>query len=260
MAHLGLGLGGAGLGISAGLGYGSLSPLSPVVRCHGGPPPPKVKNESPAAKMIISAGVAFVFELTIGHYFEVLKIQKQTSELSYAGITRVMIKQKGLAGILDGFFPWGAIQAVCKGGSFGLGHSLSKGAMKATGMDVKYPRGSEVLSGGMGGALQGVVMSPVLLLKTRVITDESYRATGGVWSTAKMSSKIGGQIIKREGPVALMTGAPMFITKRFFDWTTRFLFVELVETAAKGGDVNAKLSPTTQYACSFAGGTLSAIA
>ena len=99
MAHLGLGLGGAGLGISAGLGYGSLSPLSPVVRCHGGPPPPKVKNESPAAKMIISAGVAFVFELTIGHYFEVLKIQKQTSELSYAGITRVMIKQKGLAGL-----------------------------------------------------------------------------------------------------------------------------------------------------------------
>lgn len=37
-----------------------------------------------------------------------------------------------------------------------------------------------VLSGGCGGFVQGVVMSPALLLKTRVMTDARFRSSGGV--------------------------------------------------------------------------------
>merc|ERR1719352_1558943 len=85
--------------------------------------PKKQKQESPVAKMLISAGCTWVFELGIGHYLEVLKIAKQTSELSYAGITRQMLGSKGIVGVLDGFFPWGTLQALCKGGAFGFGHS-----------------------------------------------------------------------------------------------------------------------------------------
>merc|ERR1711988_900347 len=136
---------------------------------------------------------AWSFELTCGHYMEVLKIAKQTSDLSYAGITRNMIGTKGMVGILDGFFPWGTLQALCKGGAFGLGHSASKRTLQDMGAFDKFPRGAEILSGGIGGMIQGVVMSPVLLLKTRVITDPSYRASGGLVETAKMSSAIGVQ-------------------------------------------------------------------
>jgi len=43
---------------------------------------------------------------------QVLKIAKQTSSLSYAGITKQLIANKGLVGILDGFFPWGSLQVM----------------------------------------------------------------------------------------------------------------------------------------------------
>jgi len=39
-------------------------------------------------KFLISGTVAWTFELIIGHYLEFLKISKQTSELSYAQLTR----------------------------------------------------------------------------------------------------------------------------------------------------------------------------
>src|SRR5438045_312776 len=45
-------------------------------------------NESPLVKFLISGTVAWTFELIIGHYLEFLKISKQTSELSYAQLTK----------------------------------------------------------------------------------------------------------------------------------------------------------------------------
>lgn len=242
-------------------GQGELSVMRnilPVAQCHGGPEV-KVKHESPVAKMVISAGCTWVFELMCVHYFECLKIAKQTSDISYAGITRNLVQHKGIVGVLDGFFPWGSLQAVAKGGAFGLGHAAAKKVMHDVGVVDANPRASEVLAGGLGGAVQGVVLSPVLLLKTRVITDPSYRASGGLIETAKMSSSIGVQVIKKEGTMALTKGLPIFVTKRFFDWTTRFLFVEVVEHTMEGNDPTCKLSTGQKYFASFAGGTLSAL-
>merc|ERR1711998_170687 len=235
-------------------------PLSvfPVAHCHG-TPAPKVKHESPVAKMLISAFTAWIFELGIGHYIEVQKISKQASTKSYMGIHRDLVSKKGLAGILDGFFPWGTLQAVAKGGSFGFGHSLAKSTFRSMGYTETYPRASEVLAGGVGGFIQGIVLNPVLLLKTRVITDPAYRASGGVWETAKMSTNVGVQVVKREGVMGLTKGGIMFTSKRFFDWTTRFLFVEMVENVFKGGDHDVKLSKSAQYTAALCGGALSAV-
>ena len=54
----------------------------------------KNKKESPTAKLFIGGTVAWTFELFGGHYMEVLKIAKQTSDLSYMQITRNMIQTK----------------------------------------------------------------------------------------------------------------------------------------------------------------------
>src|SRR4051812_8126354 len=70
------------------------------------------EHESPIVKFLVSGSVALTFELAIGHYLEFLKISKQTSTLSYAQLTRNMIQHKGIIGVLDGFFPWGAIQVT----------------------------------------------------------------------------------------------------------------------------------------------------
>lgn len=71
-------------------------------------------------KLLIGAGCTWVYELCLGHYLEFLKIAKQTKpEMSYPALTREITAQKGLVGILDGFFPWGTLQAIFKGSVFG---------------------------------------------------------------------------------------------------------------------------------------------
>ena len=121
-----------------------------------------------------------------------------------------------------------------------MGHSAAKRSLHHLGWTETHPRSSEVLAGGIGGFIQGIVLNPVLLLKTRVITDPAYRASGGVWETAKMSTDVGFQVIQREGVMALTKGGVMFTTKRFFDWTTRFLFVDMFENLLKGGDQSVR--------------------
>jgi hypothetical protein len=242
--------------------------------------------------------VTIVFELSGGHTLELLKIVKQTSaherfvkaaakasahapnplrsrtltlppspsnrpllfflplSRSYVQILKRITAQKGLAGVLDGFFPWGFLQAVAKGSVFSWGQALSAKSMHSVeglSKDTKT-----VISGGAGGLVQGVVMSPLLLLKTRVMTDPAFRATGGVLATAAASARVGGRIIANEGPLALFKGVGVFSIKRAADWTTRYLFVVMVEEAMRASP-GAKLTDTQQALASLAGGSLSAL-
>lgn len=214
------------------------------------------KNESPTAKLLISGSVAWTFELLGGHYMEVLKIAKQTSDLSYMQITKNMIKKKGLSGVLDGYFPWGSIQCFAKGATLGFGQALGRKMLDGRVSDST----AETLSGGIGGGFQGFVMSPILLLKTRVITDPSFRGTGGTWQTTVAATKLGVELVQREGMMVLMKGAGTFTVKRIADWTTRFFFAEQVTNLArqsKGVDNNT-LTFGEKMMCSLLGGVLSA--
>jgi len=220
--------------------------------------PDNTPCEHPFAKSMCSLASAFSFELFMGHYVDCLKIVKQAGTQSYPEISRNMIKGKGLIGVLDGFVPWGAVQACMKGWSFGIGHAQAKVMFNKSGFSKSNPRVSEVMAGGIGGVAQGIMMGPLLLLKTRVVTDPSYRASGGFLQTGIMSAQIGVKVVKTEGPLALTKGLPVFTAKRGADWTTRFLFVEMCESIAKGGDEKKKLAPSVKYACAVAGGTISA--
>jgi len=65
-----------------------------------------------------------------------------------------------------------------QGAVFGWGQATSLHLL--TKLDFLDGKSAMVLSGGCGGFVQGIVMSPALLLKTRVMTDARFRTTGGV--------------------------------------------------------------------------------
>ena len=179
--------------------------------------------------------MTIVFETSGGHFVEFMKIAKQTSTDSYWQIARKVTATKGLAGTLDGFFPWGAMQAVAKGSVFSFGQAWSMGIMHgwtSVSKDTKT-----VVSGGAGGFIQGLAMSPLLLLKTRVMTDPVFRTSGGIVATAIASARVGGRIVANEGPATLFKGVGVFSLKRALDWSTRYLFVVMVEEALKARNV-----------------------
>ena len=219
----------------------------------------KDSRESPLAKLLIGGSVTVLFEAFAGgHFLEFLKISKQTSpNETYMQITRRIMQHKGLAGTLDGFVPWGMAQCIAKGAVFSFGQAQALVLLH----DNKYisPQASMVLSGGIGGFIQGVVMSPLLLLKTRVMTDPAFRAAGSAWETSVRSAKIGARVIRSEGMLALCKGMLVFSNKRFADWTSRYFFVVLLEQQIKDHP-NDRLTGQQQVVCSLGGGSLSALA
>ena len=142
------------------------------------------------------------------------------------------------------FLLLGSIQCFAKGATLGFGQALGRKMLDGRVSDST----AETLSGGIGGGFQGFVMSPILLLKTRVITgwfksimfsvlnhkihyydvDPRFRGTGGTWQTTVAATKLGVEIVKSEGMMVLMKGAGTFTVKRIADWTTRFFFAEQV--------------------------------
>jgi hypothetical protein len=219
------------------------------------------KSESPLVKFVISGAVAWGYEFMLGHYLEYVKIVKQTQpEKSYLQLTRNMIAQKGIAGVLDGFFPWGTVQAISKGAVFGFAHAAARKSLEPLVQKKTLSHSAaEVISGGIGGGFQGLVLSPLLLLKTRVMTDPVFRQKMGMWETTKRSSLVGMSVIRNEGVMALMKGSIMFSGKRVADWSTRYLFAEGIESLMSKSHTR-KLSTTEKLAASFLGGTLSTLA
>lgn len=229
--------------------------LSPLARGLSLPRPPPCRH-LPLSPLVSALPSSPLSSSTAGHQFEFLKINKQTTNDPYLTILRRITSTKGVIGLLDGFFPWGLMQAVCKGSVFAWGQAASMTLLH----DVSWMDREQkvVLSGGMGGLVQGVVLSPLLLLKTRVMTDPSFRSSGGLVSTAIDSAKVGARLIRSEGVSALMKGAGMFSLKRAADWTTRYMFVVMVENWMRASP-GAALSAWEEGTASILGGSISAL-
>lgn len=212
-------------------------------------------------KLINSAIVTLIFEATIGHILEFFKIVSQTSPpgTTYASVYRDITNEKGIGGLWDGFLPWGVLQSVLKGGVFGLAYAVANTMLKPLAMEGTIPmKLAMALSGGIAGGFQGYVLSPTLLMKTRVMTNEVFRESMSVLQTTWKSLVIGGDIIKTEGLGSLMKGANTFATKRVFDWASRYYFADLFEAlfvSVKG----SSLSVTEQIIASLLGGIASTV-
>ncbi|GAB9476155.1 hypothetical protein Gpo141_00013225 [Globisporangium polare] len=222
----------------------------------------KEKTERPGLKLLIGAGVTFGYEMALGHYLEFVKILKQTRPgESYAQLTREMVRSKGAIGIWDGFFPWGAVQAVAKGSVFSWGHAITRGGLQPFVEQKKVSKGTaEVIAGGIGGGFQGFALSPTLLLKTRVMTDPVFRLKMTPLETCKASMSVGMKVIRNEGAMALMKGSVVFSMKRVADWSTRFFFsVESENFLYKRENPNAVLTTGEKVTASLLGGVFSTL-
>ena len=213
-------------------------------------------------KLLVAAIVTLGYEAIIGHMLEFVKIVMQTAPdgTSYFDVFKLITSEKGISGIWDGFVPWGVVQAVFKGGVFGLAHAIALSILLPLADKRRLPHQLALtLAGGIGGGFQGYVLSPTLLLKTRVMTNPVFRENMSLWKTSLLSLRIGVDVVQKEGLTALMKGSNIFATKRVFDWATRFFFADVCEAVLRGQKGGAPLSATDKIVSSFVGGTLSTL-
>ncbi|KAG7364565.1 mitochondrial carrier protein [Nitzschia inconspicua] len=237
----------------------SPSMLSSVLRVRGGAAA-NVGSEL-TKKLINVAIVTLIFEGCCGHILEFFKIVMQTSPpgTTYGSVFKEITSEKGLSGLWDGFVPWGVLQAVLKGGVFGVAYEATEKILVPLAEEGKIPmKLAMTLAGGIAGGFQGFVLSPTLLMKTRVMTNEIFRESMSLWQTTWKAMVIGGDIIKKEGLGSLMKGADTFATKRVFDWASRYFFADLFEALfvhLKGGS----LSVSEKSIASLLGGVASTV-
>ena len=195
-----------------------------------------------------------------GHILEFVKIVMQTApaDTSYGQVLSTITAEKGISGLWDGLIPWGVVQAIFKGAVFGLAHATASGFLLPLAEEGKLPLLLALtLAGGIGGGFQGFVLSPTLLLKTRVMTNPVFREKMSLLRTTWLSFLIGAEVVQKEGFMTLMKGANVFATKRVFDWATRFLFSDLFESAFLALLKADKLTVAQKMTASLLGGVAS---
>ena len=218
-----------------------------------------------AKRLIAAATVTVLYEATIGHILEFLKIAMQTAPVgsaTYTSIIRSITQEKGLFGLWDGFIPWGVVQSIFKGGVFGLAHAMAKAYLKPLVESGVLPEQFALtLAGGIAGGFQGFVLSPLLLLKTRVMTNPVFREKMSLLRTTLLSCTIGFEVVRNEGILALMKGADIFALKRVFDWATRYYFLDVFQTIMlkSGAGINGILSTGEKIMASLLAGFASTV-
>ena len=142
-------------------------------------------------------------------------MQTSPEGTSYRDVMKSITGEKGFVGVWDGFVPWGVVQSILKGGVFGLAHAAATGFLKPLAEDGKMPLIVALcLAGAFGGLFQGYVLSPTLLLKTRVMTNDVFRENMDFIKTTWLSLTIGCDVVRDEGILALMKGSNVFALKR----------------------------------------------
>eukprot|EP00527_Entomoneis_sp_CCMP2396_P002238 CAMPEP_0198145630 /NCGR_PEP_ID=MMETSP1443-20131203/24736_1 /TAXON_ID=186043 /ORGANISM="Entomoneis sp., Strain CCMP2396" /LENGTH=551 /DNA_ID=CAMNT_0043809327 /DNA_START=34 /DNA_END=1686 /DNA_ORIENTATION=+ len=244
--------------------------LNTLLKVRGGATPgaaPIQFGSEVAKRLLVSALVTVIFEACIGHVLEFIKIDMQTSTeetYTYHDSIRSITSEKGIGGLWDGFVPWGLIQSICKGSVFGMAQTVASQVLipMAEGNDAILPmKLAKTLAGGIAGGFQGYILSPTLLLKTRVMTDPIFRENMTMLKTLCMSATIGYNVVVKEGLTSLMKGSNVFATKRVFDWSTRYFFAEWFEAifAASLTTEGQSLTFLQKSIASFLGGVVSTI-
>jgi hypothetical protein len=155
--------------------------------------------------------------------------------------------------LLDGFVPFGAVQALTKGAVFGGAEVFFHKALHR--VDFLNEGARDVLSGGLAGFAQGLALSPLLLLKTRVMTDPVFRqAIGTPMQQIVQGTKLGARVLTQG---EIMKGSIVFASKRFADWTTRYFFARESERVFYSG--RKDLSSAEKIGAGLMGGALSTL-
>ena len=213
-------------------------------------------------RLIVAAIVTLVYEACLGHFFEFCKVVKQTSPpgTSYTSIIQSITAEKGIMALWDGFVPWGVVQAVFKGSVFGLAYAVASSILLPLADQGKISELMALtLAGGIAGGFQGYVLSPTLLLKTRVMTNPIFREKMTLLETTLQSFRIGFDVVAEEGIGALMKGSTVFATKRVFDWSTRFLFADIISSQIRKQQGGTALTTKQKISSDLVSGLLSTL-
>jgi Mitochondrial carrier protein len=221
---------------------------------------------SPILKSLATGSAVIMEMLSGGLFLENTKMEKQRTSLPYPHLMRQTLRQ-GLKGFWGGFWPWGFILGMTKGSVIGG----SRAVLLAYLEKHMSRRNADLLSGFGAGAVQGAVISPLLLARVRVnqsITERAAAAAarGGVINTgliaeASYSMQVLNTGIREEGFSMLFKGMPALVVKRTLDWGARFYFFgtykRLFLERAKRTQNRHELNNFELLTASFFGGTTS---
>jgi len=209
-------------------------------------------------KLVIGPLMVLGEMTTGGHYMEMVKIIKQATNQSYAKIISDLWKNEGFLGFYKGFAPWGMLQTV-KGIPVLFIQAECDHRFKGMGLSN---RTSETLAGFMGGAGQGIFMTPTQRLKTIVMTDPKYggaNAPKSVSAALSSASSVIVDIVKSDGLGTLFKGLGPMMGKRGFDWALRFYGVSAAKAYYQKGDPKRQLTGFEKLMTGVFGGAVSTL-
>jgi hypothetical protein len=134
-------------------------------------------------------------------FFENVKMERQRTNLPYREIVPRFLTPKTF---INGFFPYGAIQAFSKGFIFGLNQQYIRPRLH-------YSQTTNNLIIGMTtGLTEAAIISPILYIRTHLNTN----VTSGKSKKLDFSFK------------SIFSGCGVLILKRSVDWSTRFVVID----------------------------------
>jgi hypothetical protein len=134
-------------------------------------------------------------------FFENVKMERQRTNLSYRVIVPKFLTPKTF---INGFFPYGAIQAFSKGFIFGLNQQYIRPNLHFT------QSTNNLIVGITTGLTESAIISPILYIRTHLNTN----VTSGKYNKLDLSLK------------SIFNGCGVLILKRSVDWSTRFVIID----------------------------------
>jgi hypothetical protein len=153
----------------------------------------------------INYGLAAVgSQLTGFLFFENVKMERQRTNLPYREIVPRFLTPRTF---INGFFPYGAIQAFSKGFIFGINQQYIRPHLNYS------PTTNNLIVGITTGLTEAAIISPILYIRTHLNTN----VTGGI--TSKLRFNL----------ISIFSGCGILVLKRSVDWSTRFVIIDSVK-------------------------------
>ena len=120
-------------------------------------------------KGAVSAAAAVSEQIFFGSFLDMLKLEKQRNiNNKYPQIAKTFLQQGGIRGLTLGLWPWGVIMYSGRGICFGFGNGLSYDYLSSSKYDYLSETTKRIMAGCMGGAFEGALTSPIVMMRTRV--------------------------------------------------------------------------------------------
>jgi hypothetical protein len=144
-------------------------------------------------------------------FLENVKMEKQRTNLPYNKIIPLYLKPKTF---INGFFPYGIIQAFSKGFIFGLNQNYVRPYLNYK-FDGRYNQINNLLIGLSTGITESIITSPILYIRNNL----------NISVTEKNNNKL--NLIDIKSIRSIFKGCNILIAKRCVDWSTRFILIDL---------------------------------